>query len=146
MKNAAKTMDLTIALEKEPDEATERVIGEGLNSYNRAAAPGARDQALCLIARDAEAAPQAGLIGLTYFEWLFVKWLWVAEAYRRCGVGSRLLEEAEAIARERGMSHAYLDTFTFQAPAFYEKHGYREFGRLPATADGHSRIWLAKRL
>jgi GNAT superfamily N-acetyltransferase len=75
-----------------------------------------------------------------------VKWLWVAEPFRRCGIGSRLLDEAEAIARERGMNHAYLDTFTFQAPAFYEKLGHREFGRLPATTQGHSRIWLAKRL
>jgi GNAT superfamily N-acetyltransferase len=139
-------MDLTIGVENTPDEDAERAIYEGLDSYNRAVAPGAQDQPLCLIARDAEASPQAGLMGLTYFNWLFVKWLWVAEAYRGRRVGSRLLEEAEAIARARGMSHAYLDTFTFQAPAFYEKHGYREFGRLPATAEGHSRIWLTKRL
>jgi len=79
------------------------------------------------------------------YEWVFVRWLWVAEPFRNKGIGSRLLERAEALARESGCRGVYLDTFTFQAPKFYERHGYREFGRLDDFPSGHSRIWLAKR-
>jgi GNAT superfamily N-acetyltransferase len=72
--------------------------------------------------------------------------LWVAQPYRGRGVGSRLLSDAETVAREKRCRGAYLDTFTFQAPKFYEKHGYREFGRLSDFPAGQSRIWLAKPL
>ena len=80
------------------------------------------------------------------YEWVFVHWLWVAEPYRRRGVGSALVGEAEDAARRNGCRGVYLDTFTFQAPMFYQKHGYREFGRIDDFPRGHSRIWLKKRL
>ena len=83
---------------------------------------------------------------MTAFEWLFVNWLWVAEAYRGTGIGSRLLLGAEEAARDQHCRDAYLDTFTFQAPKFYERHGYREFGRLDDFPPGHSRIFFTKRL
>ncbi len=96
--------------------------------------------------RDELGSVQAGLRGVTDYNWLFVIWLWVAERYRREGVGSRLLSEAEAIARERQCTHCYLDTFSFQAPEFYKRRGYEEFGRLEGFPPGHARIWLSKAL
>ena len=80
------------------------------------------------------------------FEWLFVNWLWVADAYRKQGAGSQLMAGAEAVARTHGCRAAYLDTFTFQAPKFYERLGYREFGRLDDFPPGYSRIWFSKAL
>ncbi len=73
-------------------------------------------------------------------------WLWVAEPYRKRGTGSALLSKAEMAARERGCRGVYLDTFTFQAPDFYARNGYSEFGRLDDFPKGYSRIWFAKRL
>jgi GNAT superfamily N-acetyltransferase len=81
---------------------------------------------------------------LTGFDWLFVQWLWVAEPYRKQGIGSRLLARAEAAARDAHCRASYVDTFTFQAPKFYERRGYREFARLNDYPPGHARIWLAK--
>jgi GNAT superfamily N-acetyltransferase len=72
--------------------------------------------------------------------------LWVAEPYRKQGVGSRLLSQAEGAGRENGCRGAYVDTFAFQAPLFYPRHGYREFGRLSDFPPGHARIWLSKAL
>jgi hypothetical protein len=57
-----------------------------------------------------------------------------------------LLAGAEAAAREKGCRGAYLDTFTFQAPKFYDRHGYLEFGRLNDFPSGHARIWFWKAL
>jgi len=99
-----------------------------------------------IIGRDADGAMRAGLRYVTTFDWLFVHLLWVDKAYRRQGVGSRLLSMAEAAAREKGCHGAYLDTFTFQAPEFYPRHGYSEFGRLEGFPPGHARIWFSKRL
>jgi hypothetical protein len=59
--------------------------------------------------------------------------------------GQELLHLAEARARERGCHSVWLDTFSFQAPEFYPKFGYREFGRLDYPPD-QQRISFQKRL
>jgi GNAT superfamily N-acetyltransferase len=99
-----------------------------------------------IIGRDKDKVVQAGIRFVLAFEWLFVNWLWVADSYRKNGVGSQLMGGAEADARAHGCHGAYLDTFTFQAPKFYERLGYREFGRLNNFPPGHARIWFSKAL
>lgn len=49
-------------------------------------------------------------------------------------------------AVRRGCSRAHLDTLAFQAPAFYEKRGYRVSGALPDFVAGHTRSFVWKRL
>jgi len=87
-----------------------------------------------------------GLVGETFFGWLFVSLLWIADQHRGKGFGKSLVEAAEAEARKRGACRVYLDTFSFQAPGFYEKMGYREFGRLKEFPAGHDRVWMSKAL
>ena len=99
-----------------------------------------------IIGRDEDEVVQAGIRFVLAFEWLFVNWLWVADSYREHGVGSQPMAGAEAAARAQGCRAAYLDTFTFQAPKFYEQLGYREFGRLNDFPPGHARIWFSKAL
>ena len=137
---------LRLIPEAEPDAATARAIEAGLDAYNDSIAPGGDWKSLWIIGRDEAESPRAGLRGVTAYDWLFVIWLWVAEPFRRQGVGSRLLSGAEAIARERRCSSCYLDTFSFQAPEFYKRHGYHEFGRLEDFPPGHARIWFSKTL
>jgi GNAT superfamily N-acetyltransferase len=88
----------------------------------------------------------AGLYGYSDWGWLFVKWLWVAEARRGQDLGTRLMREAEAEALRRGCHSAWLDTFGFQAPGFYAKLGYEVFGELADYPLGHSRFFLRKKL
>jgi len=137
---------LQLMSETAPDQATARAISAGLDAYNDSMAPGGNWKPLWIVGRDDAGSVQAGLRGVTDYGWLFVIWLWVAEPYRRQRVGSQLLSDAEAIARERRCSHSYLDTFSFQAPEFYKRRGYQEFGRLEGFPPGHARIWLSKTL
>ena len=101
---------------------------------------------LWLFARDPSGKVQGGLRGQTYWSWCTIDVLAVAKPYRHQGVGSRLLAKAEEIARARGCFGIRLDTTSFQAPDFYRRHGYTEFGRIEGYPSGHTRFWFMKRL
>jgi GNAT superfamily N-acetyltransferase len=135
---------LTLAAEMSPSEATMRTIEAGLTVHATGLGLMTDWSPRWIIGRDKNEAVQAGIRFVLAFEWLFVNWLWVAEPYRKHGVGSQLMTGAEEFARAQGCRGAYLDTFTFQAPKFYERLGYREFGRLNDFPPGHSRIWFSK--
>jgi GNAT superfamily N-acetyltransferase len=86
-----------------------------------------------------------GLYGVDGYGWAFVKLLIVPEPYRGMGLGTRLIEEAEAIARARGYIGVWLDTFEFQARPFYEKLGYTLFGELEGGSGAIPRYFLKKK-
>ena len=86
------------------------------------------------------------LTGYTAWGWLFVDTLWVSDKERGKGMGKTLMEKAESEARKRGVRHAYLYSYSFQAPGFYRKLGYREFAKVDDFPKGHARHWLKKAL
>ncbi|WP_236140497.1 GNAT family N-acetyltransferase [Nostoc sp. CMAA1605] len=96
--------------------------------------------------RDAQGEIVGGLVGKTHWGWLFVSHLWVAESLRGQGYGKQLLLKAEQAAKQRSCSHAYLDTFSFQALGFYQSLGYQIFGVLPDYPPGHERYFLQKQI
>lgn len=67
----------------------------------------------------------AGLTGETFGNWLCIKYLFVSENLGNQGIGRKIVISAENEARNRGCKYVFVDTFSFQAPAFYEKLGYR---------------------
>ncbi|MGQ0546914.1 MAG: GNAT family N-acetyltransferase [Betaproteobacteria bacterium] len=71
--------------------------------------------------------------------------LWVDEAARGKGFGTKLMREAERRARKRGCALIWLNTFSFQAPRSYEKLGCRRFARLKGTPRGEVRTFYVKR-
>lgn len=138
-------MALRFIQEEKPEEAVIETISDGLSSYNVSFAGADNRKDLWLIGRDENGVVQAGLKGISFWSWMFVDWLWIAEAHRTHGYGAQLLEQAESIAKERGCSGIFLDTYSFQAPDFYQKHGYTEFGRLKdCPIKGKARIYLSK--
>ena len=87
-----------------------------------------------------------GLIGRTSRQWLFVDNIALPIAEHGARLGSRLIGMAEEEAMRRGCVGSYLMTVQFQAPGFYQKLGYREFGRLPHHADPRlTRVWFSKK-
>lgn len=138
--------DLTLTREDDgSDDDAQRVI-DGLKAFNRAHAPQAEYSALRLFLRDPAGAVVGGLLGDVIFGWLFVRILWVSDEHRGGGHGARLMRAAEDEARARGCHGAWLDTFSFQAPAFYAAQGYLPFGRLDDYPPGHSCHFLWKPL
>ncbi|RKF20355.1 GNAT family N-acetyltransferase [Alginatibacterium sediminis] len=70
-----------------------------------------------------------GLIAKLMFTTLHVKYLWISESIRRLGFGKKLIELAQRDANQQGVINVFLDTYSFQAPLFYESLGFKEAGR-----------------
>jgi GNAT superfamily N-acetyltransferase len=88
-----------------------------------------------------------GLVAETQFAWLKISIMAVREDTRDQGIGSALLLAAEAEAQQRGCRYAFVDTMDYQAPAFYERLGYRIVGQIPDwDSHGHAKIYLTKTL
>ena len=107
-------------------EADQAAIFQGLLEYNLARLEDKNPQDLGIYLEDESGKKVAGLIGNTHGNWLTVKFLWVSEELRGQNIGSKILRQSEETAKERGCHSVFLDTFSFQAPEFYKKHGYQE--------------------
>jgi len=124
-------------------------IQRGLRRHRAAALPGRADgtatQPLCFFHRDNAGEICAGLVAELALDWLLIDKFWVDKELRGQGLGTALLQAAEAEAKQRGAVGAHLYTSSFQAPDFYRRHGFREIGRLEGRPAGHDRFWFAKR-
>jgi GNAT superfamily N-acetyltransferase len=105
-----------------------------------------QEQPFSILAREQDGSLAGGVNGASHWGWLYVRHLFVAEAWRGQGLGRQLMEEAESLARDRSCLGIYLDTFDPGAVAFYERLGYARFGAIPDFPLGHERSFLSKRL
>jgi GNAT superfamily N-acetyltransferase len=138
--------DLSIDFAPFPDEQVRQFITNGLDNFNIAITGYAGYFPANFVLRSDRGEVLGGLLGMIWGGWLQVSYLWVSEVVRGQGHGGRLLEAAEAYATERGCSGVNLDTHSFQARPFYERHGYVVFGTLEDNPVGHTRYYLSKRL
>jgi GNAT superfamily N-acetyltransferase len=136
---------LRLSIEKNPSWEDRDRVDDGLGAYNAAFLRDNSYDYFGIFVRGDAGVIRAGLIGHVYAGWLFVNLLWVHGDLRRGGIGRGLLEEAERRGAGLGCHSVWLDTFSFQAPEFYRKLGYREFARLDYPPD-HQRIFLKKPL
>jgi predicted N-acetyltransferase YhbS len=122
-------------------------IAHPLRAHNLAKAGDPKAETVALVVRDDQTDEViGGLYAEIFYRWLFIELLAIPENVRGEGIGSRLIGMAEAVARDKHCVGIYLDTFDFQAPAFYERHGFTRFGTLDDFPPGHQRFFLQKRL
>jgi GNAT superfamily N-acetyltransferase len=131
---------------EEPSRDDLEALDEEIYRFNVRATGFDDGRALAAFLRDEVGALRAGLAGHTWGGCAEVKLLWVREADRRSGLGSRLLAAAEREVAARGCTRVVLSTHSFQAPAFYLRRGYVECGRVVGYPHGHSQIYLMKEL
>lgn len=94
--------------------------------------------------KDSEGNARGGVICTCLWNGMEIDSLWVEESLRGQGWGSKLMEAAEVEGKKRGCTFAYTNTFTWQAPEFYRKLGYQEYGRLEDFPEGNSLIYIRK--
>jgi GNAT superfamily N-acetyltransferase len=132
----------------EADAALDQRLSDELDAVNAAATvgtPAARELTVRVVDEADELV--AGVSGWTWGVAAGIGMTWVREDARGTGLGERLLADFEIEARARGCTHVFVTSFTFQAPGFYEKQGYREIFRWQGvpTADADD-VHLRKEL
>ncbi|MFF3553751.1 GNAT family N-acetyltransferase [Streptomyces tsukubensis] len=128
------------------DAELSKNLSDGLDEVNfPATGTTAADQSsLSVKAVDGEGRLIGGLTGWTWGGLLGIDMLWIREDSRRDGWGGKLLLAAEEEARRRGCDRACVSSFTFQAPGFYQRHGYRETGRTLGIPGGAEDVHMFK--
>ena len=102
-------------------EAENDAIHAGLRAYNRKFVPDTGD--LSLAVKDADGRVVGG-----------------------CDAGGCILDQVEAAGARQGARRVELNTFSFQAPGFYEKRGYRRIGALEPAVGEYGHFFYAKEL
>lgn len=133
-----------LAIDEKPKPSEVAFVSDQLESFNKQVVGRDDFRPIHLVIRE-HGNVVAGLNGLTGWNWLYVQTLWVKDSLRHHGLGTRLLEHAETMAKRRGCVGACLSSFDFQAPEFYERFGYSKFGKIDAYPEDKSLHFLSKR-
>jgi len=136
--------ELVITTEPTPEQV--QFLEDRIYEFNSSATGITDGDWLAIFVRDEQGRVVAGICGNTWGGCLEIRQFWVEEARRKQGLGTRLLGAAEREARRRGCEQMVLMTFTFQAPAFYAKHGFEIVAVVDEHPRGHKNLLLRKRL
>ena len=139
-------MDYTLTLTDVADEAHRKAIIAPLIEYNESKAGPGHGRPIVVLLQSSTKDIVGGLWGATGFGWLSTQLLVVPADMRGHGIGTKIMQCAEQEATTRGCHGAWLDTFEFQARAFYERMGYECFGELANYPSGFSRFFMKKAL
>ena len=140
-------MPLEIQLSDSVTEAERSGILNPLLAHNLANGGDDAHETFAQLLRDPDSNQViGGLYGKVSYRWLLIDLVSVPESMRGQGIGVRLMHMAEEVAKKKHCTGIWLETFSFQAPGFYRKLGYSEFGRLADYPPGHTRLYFQKRL
>lgn len=111
-------------LDTEPSDSDINEVRAGLIKHNTPFLEGIPKSQVGYYAME-EGVKVGGVIADLWGNWLLIKFLWVDDSMRDKQVGSQLLQRLEKYAQSQGCTSSLVDTLSFQAKPFYEKHGYQ---------------------
>ncbi len=135
-----------LTVEVHPAEQDIRFLKNQLIGFNIAQTGINGAELLAIFLRNEDGLIIAGLYGWTWGGCCEVQYLWVHQDVREQGYGKRLLLAAECEAAARGCHQVILDTYSFQAPGFYQKLGYQIVGVLNNCPCHYKKYSLQKSL
>lgn len=88
----------------------------------------------------------AGMVAESIYDTLELKFLWVKDTCRNKGYGRLLLHNMENQAAKDGIKRILLNTYSFQAPLFYEKMGYHKLFTLRPCFKDYEQYYFIKEI
>ncbi len=114
----------TISITDNPDPLDLQFIRQDNDGHHAAHTPPVDWMPLGVFMRDMDGNLIAGVVGGSYWGWLYVATLWVKDPLRRKSYGLRLLKEAEKEGLVRECGHAFIETVDYESMLFYESLNY----------------------
>ncbi len=132
-------------VDERPNEEDVQTLKQHLRDYNLSRANSHEGYGLGIFLRDDQRQMVAGISGWLWGECLEIDRRWVHEDLRGRGLGKRLVRALEEAAVVRGCRQITLETFSFQAPEFYQKLGFKVFGVIEGFGNRHRKLYMQKR-
>ena len=134
------------SIDHHPSDRAIQALRNELIAYNIATAAIDASRDIAVFLHDAQGSLMGGVVGTIWGQCVEINYLWVHPSLRGNGYGSRLLQTLEQEARAQQCHSAILDTYSFQAPDFYQRLGYEVFGVIEGYPEGYQKLFLKKRL
>ena len=128
------------------DDGLAGALSERINEFNTQVTGFDDGRWLHVAKRGRDGSLEGGLSGWTWGGCGYIEYLWVRADLRGAGLGGRLLDAAEVEAKARGCTQMIVSSHSFQAPDFYQRSGYVEYGRIEEYPRGHSEMHFVKYL
>lgn len=114
--------DLVIeVINGEPKPEDKKIMVDGMLSYHASKGHPRKTELFSILLRNQDNKVVGAIIVSFLWNGMHIDSLWIEELFRNQDWGSKLLHLAEKEAIKRGCTIVYTDTFTWQAPKFYEK-------------------------
>lgn len=152
MPDRERTRDsVELTIEDDPDPGDVALLEARVIEQNATATGHARDdeRQLAIFVRNDDGVIRAGVYGWTWGGCCELLHLWVDEADRGRGLGTRLLDAAEAEAARRGCRQVVLFTHAANSGRGgerYTRRGYELVGRVDDYPAGDAALWFRKPL
>ncbi|MFK3588451.1 GNAT family N-acetyltransferase [Lactobacillus sp. 23-2] len=88
----------------------------------------------------------AGIVATAVFDTVEIDYLCVAEGCRSHGYGLQLLNKVEKEAAAKQIKRIILNTYSFQAPNFYKKLGYKQLFKIAPAFKDYDQYYFIKEL
>jgi GNAT superfamily N-acetyltransferase len=138
----AKKFKITVT--DNPDPLDLQIIRQDSEGHHAAHTPPVDWLPLGVFMRDLQGNLMAGVVGGSYWGWIYIATLWVKDPLQRKSNGLRMLKEAEKEGLRRGCGHAFIETVDYDSMLFYESLGY--FVTKKTEESGTTRYAMQKEL
>lgn len=131
------------------DQKSYDIISELLFEYNLSKTIDLQNESnkpIEIIIRDENNKIIGGLYGRSIWGTLEINKCVVIPENRKEGIGRKLIIEAEKEAKKRCCRFISLNTFSFQAPEFYEKLGFEKIGTETDFPQGFEKYYYRKKI
>ncbi len=131
----------------EPSPEDKKVIVDGLLANHAIKGhPRKPKEIFSILLKDNAGNVLGGIIASILWNGMEIESLWLDDSIRGKGEGRKLMDATEKEGIKRGCNIAYTNTFSWQAPDFYEKLGYTLYGKLDGFPEGNGLSYYSKKL
>jgi GNAT superfamily N-acetyltransferase len=117
-------MHYSIEYESSPKRTETIKLSQGIADYARQMKGHASIEEFAFFIRDPNETILGGCNGAMYYGCLYIDQLWVDESLRKQGYGTKLMQKAEELGKEKNCLFSTVNTMDWEGLDFYRKLGY----------------------